>query len=50
VVDGTDLEIREAGDVDTPAIEEVVEAAFGEQGAAINDVMARLRGVEDMAV
>jgi putative acetyltransferase len=28
----------------------VVEAAFGEQGASVNDVMARLRGVEDMAV
>jgi putative acetyltransferase len=50
VADGTELEIREAGDVDTPAIEAVVEAAFGEEGAAINDVMARLRGVEDMAV
>jgi putative acetyltransferase len=47
---GTDLEIREAGDVDTPAVEAVVEAAFGEQGPAVNDVMARLRGVEDMAV
>lgn len=48
--DGTELEIREAGDVDTPAVEAVVEAAFGEQGVAVNDVMARLRGVEDMAV
>jgi len=45
-----ELEIREAGDVDTPAIEAVVEAAFGGQGTAVNDVMARLRGVEDMAV
>jgi putative acetyltransferase len=44
------VEIRGAGDVDTPAIEAVVEAAFGEGGTAINDVMARLRGVEDMAV
>jgi putative acetyltransferase len=44
------VEVREAGDVDTPAVESVVEAAFGEHGAAINDVMARLRGVEDMAV
>jgi putative acetyltransferase len=50
VADGTELEIREAGDVDTPAVEVVVEAAFGEQGVAVNDVMARLRGVEDMAV
>lgn len=49
VVDG-EIEIREADDVDTPAIEAVVEAAFGKDGAAINDVMARLRGVEDMAV
>ena len=45
-----DVEIREAGDVDTPAVEAVVEAAFGDHGAAVNDVMARLRGVEDMAV
>lgn len=44
------LEVREAGDVDTPAVESVVEAAFGEQGVAINDVMARLRGADDMAV
>lgn len=44
------IEVREAGDVDTPAVEAVVEAAFGEHGQAINDVMARLRGVEDMAV
>jgi putative acetyltransferase len=44
------IEIREADDVDTPAVEAVVEAAFGEQGASVNDVMARLRGVEDMAV
>jgi putative acetyltransferase len=44
------VEIREADDVDTPAVEAVVEAAFGEQGASVNDVMARLRGVEDMAV
>jgi putative acetyltransferase len=44
------LEIREAGDVDTPAVEAVVEAAFGEHGQAVNDVMARLRGAEDMAV
>lgn len=50
MADGTDLEIREAGDVDHAAVEAVVEAAFGEDGAAINDVMARLRGVEDMAV
>jgi putative acetyltransferase len=45
-----DVDIREAGDVDTPAVEAVVEAAFGAQGASVNDVMARLRGVEDMAV
>ena len=45
-----EIEIREADDVDTPAVEAVVEAAFGEQGTAVNDVMARLRGVEDMAV
>jgi putative acetyltransferase len=45
-----DVEIREAGDVDTPAVEAVVEGAFGEKGAAVNDVMARLRSVEDMAV
>ncbi len=44
------VEVREAGDVDTPAVESVVEAAFGDKGAAVNDVMARLRGVEDMAV
>ena len=44
------IEIREADDVDTPAVEAVVEAAFGAQGASVNDVMARLRGVEDMAV
>lgn len=44
------IEIREADDVDTPAVEAVVEAAFGEQGTAVNDVMARLRGVGDMAV
>jgi len=44
------VEIREAGDVDTPAVEAVVEGAFGEKGAAVNDVMARLRSVEDMAV
>ncbi|CAM3598609.1 GNAT family N-acetyltransferase [Nocardioides zeicaulis] len=44
------LEVREAGDSDTPAVEAVVEGAFGEKGAAVNDVMARLRGVEDMAV
>jgi putative acetyltransferase len=50
VADEVELEIREAGDVDTPAIEAVVEAAFGGQGTAVNDVMARLRGVEDMAV
>lgn len=50
MADATDLEVREAGDADTPAVEAVVEAAFGEAGAAINDVMARLRGVEDMAV
>lgn len=31
-------------------MEAVVEAAFGEQGVAVNDVMARLRGIEDMAV
>ena len=43
------IAIREAGDADTPAVEAVVEAAFGEQGASVNDVMARLRGVEDMA-
>ncbi|MCY4726118.1 N-acetyltransferase [Nocardioides sp. STR2] len=45
-----DVVIREAGDVDTPAVEALVEAAFGDQGASVNDVMARLRGVEDMAV
>lgn len=45
-----DVEIREAGDVDTPAVEAVVEAAFGDHGAAVHDVMARLRSVEDMAV
>ncbi len=50
MADEVELEIREAGDVDTPAIEAVVEAAFGGQGTAVNDVMARLRGVEDMAV
>ena len=44
------IDIREAGDVDTPAVEAVVEAAFGEQGTSVNDVMALLRGVEDMAV
>lgn len=44
------LEVREAGDVDTPAVEAVVEGAFGDQGASVNDVMARLRGVEDMGV
>lgn len=44
------VEVREAGDSDTPSVEAVVEDAFGEQGAAVNDVMARLRGVEDMAV
>jgi predicted N-acetyltransferase YhbS len=44
------IEIREAGDVDHPALAAVVEAAFGEQGVAVNDVMARLRGAEDMAV
>lgn len=42
------VRIREAGDVDTPAVEGVVEAAFGDKGAAVNDVMARLRSVEDM--
>ncbi|QSF59276.1 GNAT family N-acetyltransferase [Nocardioides sp. zg-1228] len=48
---GGTVEVREAGDVDTPAVERIVEAAFGEHGVAINDVMARLRGVEeDMAV
>ena len=50
MADATDLEVREAGDADTPAVEAVVEAAFGEEGTAVNDVMARLRGVEDMAV
>ena len=45
-----DVTIREAGDVDTPAVEAVVEAAFGDHGASVNDVMALLRGVEDMAV
>lgn len=50
MVDGRDVGIREAGDVDTPAVESVVEAAFGEEGTAVNDVMARLRGLEDMAV
>ena len=45
-----DVQIREAGDVDTPAVEAVVESAFGDHGAAVNDVMARLRSVEDMAV
>lgn len=44
------MRIREARDVDTPAVKTLVEAAFGEQGAAINDVMARLRSAEDMAV
>lgn len=44
------VEVREAGDVDTPALEAVVEAAFGGHGVAINDVMARLRGADDMAV
>lgn len=44
------VEVREAGDVDTPALESVVEAAFGKDGMAINDVMARLRGADDMAV
>lgn len=44
------VETREAGDVDTPAVEAVVEAAFGDKGVAVNDVMARLRSVEDMAV
>ncbi|MBS2938139.1 N-acetyltransferase [Nocardioides sp. J2M5] len=44
------VEVREAGDSDTPAVEAVVEGAFGDQGAAVNDVMARLRGVEDMGV
>lgn len=42
--------VREAGDGDTPALESVVEAAFGEHGVPINDVMARLRGADDMAV
>lgn len=46
----TSVEVREAGDSDTPAVEAVVEGAFGEKGAAVNDVMARLRGVEDMAI
>jgi putative acetyltransferase len=44
------VEVREAGDADTPAVEAVVDAAFGEHGAAINDVMARLRSVEDVAL
>ncbi|NYE37948.1 putative acetyltransferase [Nocardioides cavernae] len=43
------VRIREAGDVDTPAVEAVVEAAFGDHGAAVNDVIARLRSVEDLA-
>lgn len=47
-VDG--LEVREAGDSDTPAVEAVVEAAFDRHGEAVNDVMARLRSVEDMGV
>jgi len=44
------IDIREADDVDHPALAAVVEAAFGGQGASVNDVMARLRGTEDMAV
>ena len=60
MADEVELGIREAGDVDTPAIEAVVEAAFGGQGTAVNDVMAfgalavlRERGLrvpEDVAV
>jgi putative acetyltransferase len=44
------VRIREAGDSDTPAVEAIVEGAFGDKGAAVNDVMARLRGADDMAV